>query len=241
MNKQTYVPIYFQISQEIIQKIKSNEIKSGERIISENEIIKRYKVSNTTARKVLQTIEDQGFAVKIKGKGTFVSDNLSATRSATKVLSFTKNMLQLGIKPGTKLLSCDRIDGPVSTFVNGRNYIINEPVYKIIRLRYANEMPVLKEIRYISSRFCPDISSEKLEGSLYEIYKSNYNLVIESIRQTLTAIIIDDEQLAFFEKTKMIPGFRVDGVTFCGNDLILEIEESVYCGDFYTFSVEATP
>lgn len=241
MKTESHVPMYFLISKEIIEKIKKKELKPGDRIISENEIIRNYEVSNTTARKVLQEIENQGYVKRVKGKGTFVRDNAKASRSVTKVLSFTKNMLQLGFTPNTKLLECTTEKAGITIIVNGRNYSINGPACKITRLRYADNEPVLKEIRYISTRFCPGIEKLDLKGSLYSIYENNYHLKITSIYQTLSAIIIDNEQLEDFEKDDIVPGFKVDGVTFCGKDLVLEIEESIYCGDFYKFNIEATP
>ncbi len=241
MENNSHLPIYFLISQEIIEKIKKKELKPGEKIISENEIIRNYNVSNTTARKVLQEVENQGYAQKIKGLGTFVKERARASRSATKVLSFTKNMLQLGFKPRTKLLQCQVVKENISKMVNGRNYSINGPVCKITRLRFANDKPVLKEIRYISTRFCPGIEQLNLEGSLYDIYENKYQLKIASIYQSLSAIIIEGQQLNDFERKEIVPGFSVDGVTFCGKELVLEIEESIYCGDFYKFNIEARP
>ena len=37
-----------------------------------------------------------------------------------------------------------------------------------------------------------------------------------------------------------IPGLVVDGVTFCGKELILEMEKSIYRGDKYKFAVRAS-
>ena len=85
------LPLYYQISREIIEKIQTGELLPGMRVPSENEIVKKYEVSNTTARKILNEIESLGWALKIKGKGTFVQRN-TVERSATRILSFTKNM-----------------------------------------------------------------------------------------------------------------------------------------------------
>src|SRR5690606_26929281 len=60
------------ISESIIEKIKNGELLPGDRVPSENELIKQYGVSNTTARKSLLEIESKGWAQRIKGKGTFV-------------------------------------------------------------------------------------------------------------------------------------------------------------------------
>jgi len=68
----TNVPKYYQISQQIIAAIRSGRLKPGMQISSENEIIRKYGVSNTTARRSLQEIERTGWGTRIKGKGTFV-------------------------------------------------------------------------------------------------------------------------------------------------------------------------
>jgi GntR family transcriptional regulator len=240
MNEVFQIPKYFQISKEIIDNIKSGSLKPGDKIPSENELIILYKVSNTTARKVLQQIEKEGWIFKVKGKGTFIKEAPIA-RSASKVLSFTKNMILSGYKPSTKLLGCEILSKPVTKFISQRNYTLKPPIYKIIRLRYANEIPVLREVRYISMNYCPGIDKFNLEQPLYEIYNNEYGLNIQKIDQLLSAIIINKEQCALFKIKKNSPGILVEGVTFCGNELILELEESVYRGDKYKFSVQAVP
>jgi len=89
--------------------------------------------------------------------------------------------------------------------------------------------------------FCPGIEKENLENSLYDIYRDLYNLQITQIDQSLQAIIIPDELSTHFKTDQAIPGFRVQGVTFCGRELVLEIEDSIYRGDRYQFTVQATP
>lgn len=235
------LPMYFVISQEIIADIQKRRIKPGEKISSENEIMQHYNVSNTTARRVLNEVEKQGYVKRVKGKGTYVKEHMNATRSATKVLSFTRNMIQQGFTPKTKLIDCTKEKADYTKMVNGRNYTINGPIAKITRLRYASNQPVMFEVRYISLNSCPGIESCDLEDSLYNIYEKEYQLKIHSIYQTLSAIILDGEQLKHFNREEITPGFRVDGVTFYGKELVLELEESIYCGDFYKFQVEATP
>jgi GntR family transcriptional regulator len=68
------VPKYLVIYNSIINRIKNNELIPGSKVPSENEIIKEFNAGNTTARKVLQEIGNEGWAVKIRGKGTFVKE-----------------------------------------------------------------------------------------------------------------------------------------------------------------------
>jgi len=43
----------------------------------------------------------------------------------------------------------------------------------------------------------------------------------------------------FFDLQTSTPMLRVDGVTFCGREMILEMEVSLYRGDKYHFAVSA--
>lgn len=234
------IPKYYQIANEIINDIRSGKIVPGEKILSENEIIKHYNVSNTTARKVLLEIEKEGWVIKVKGKGTFVKET-TIDRSASKILSFTKNMRQSGLTPTTRLLNSEIIYHPVSNIISSRKYTLQPPSFKITRLRFANDIAVMKEDRYISMKYCPEIEKLNMEDSLYDIYKERFGLVISEIDQVINAVLIEGDLLSHFSLKKPVPGFKIDGVTFCGKEMILEIEESIYRGDKYKFTVQATP
>lgn len=236
----TNVPKYYQISREIIAAIRSGRLKPGMQMSSENEIIKQYGVSNTTARRSLQEIERAGWGTRIKGKGTFVCQR-NVQRSATRILGFTRNMIEAGYTPSTKVLDARKVTKGYSAIVNGRHYVMPGPVYKIHRLRFADDTPMMLEVRYISMEFCPDIESQDFKDSLYDIYKEHYGLSLVEIQQILSTIMIDAGTQRFFDVPEPIPAFRVEGVTFCGKEMILEMEDSIYRGDKYRFSVFAKP
>ena len=236
--KKTDIPKYYRISQEIIAGIQAGDFATGQKVPSENEIIERYKVSNTTARKTLKQIEEAGWVRRIKGKGTIVCQN-SVNRSINRILSFTKNMLEVGKTPSTKLISAKIRRSRHFCVVHGRQYTLESPFCEIQRLRFADGVPVMKETRYISTSFCPGIEKMDLEGSLYEIYRQEYGLDLERVSQILSAVMLDNKTMEIFGLRNPTPAFCVEGVTFCGKELIVEMEESVYRGDMYHFSVEA--
>jgi len=234
-----HIPKYFQISQEIISDIQKGLLKPGMQVPSENEIIRKYSVSNTTARKVLNEIQSLGWAVKVKGKGTYVQKN-RIERSATRILGFNRNMIEAGFVPSTKVLETRVVNEGYSAVVGGRQYNMKGPVYKIHRLRFANETPMLLEIRYISMQFCPGIEYKKFDGSLYDIYEQEYKIRMSEIIQDLSSIMMDKGTQSFFDLKESTPAIMIDGVTFCGKEMILEMEKSIYRGDKYRFTVRAT-
>jgi GntR family transcriptional regulator len=233
-----HLPKYFSISQEIIAQIKKGKLLPGMRVPSENEIIEKYRVSNTTARKALLELNAGGWAVKIKGKGTFVHAR-GVVRSVDRILSFTKNMVEAGYTPATKVLDQGVLPRGYTALINGRRYSMKGPVYRIQRLRFADEIPMMLEVRYISMAMCPGIEKLDLTGSLYAAYRERYGLELTEVHQMLSTQVLEAETAAFFGIQAPLPGFLVDGVTFCGREIILEMEKSIYRGDRYTFAVRA--
>ncbi len=239
MLKDTNVlPKYMKIKQRIIEHIKKGKLKVGQKAPSENEIIEKYKVSNTTARRVLLEIERAGWVSRVKGKGTFVREN-RISRSVDRIFGFTRNMIESGRKPSTEVLSVRVRKRGHSISLNGRMYLMPGPVCLLERLRLADGIPVMKERRYISMQLCPGIEEESLGDSLYGIYEKD-GLELSEIHQTLSAVMIERKQdLDLFEIDEVVPAFLIEGATFCSKDVILEIEESLYRGDQYSFAVKA--
>jgi len=219
--------------------IQSGKLPPGAPVLSENELIKKYHVSNTTARKILHELEKAGLVTRVKGRGTFVRD-YAVVRAINRIFGFTKNMVEAGRKPATRLLGFHLRDGDHTQNINGRTFTLRGPFCEIERLRLADGIPMMKETRYISLRLCPNIHRKNLEQSLYDIFKRDYGFQLTEIHQMLNAVVLDREWLKVFEVSRPIPAFRVEGASFCGKDIIVEMEDSVYRGDMYRFSAKAS-
>ncbi len=232
-------PKYFQISRGVIAMIQRGELPPGSPVASENELIAKYQVSNTTARKVLSELEKGNWVTRVKGKGTFVRD-FAVVRAINRIFGFTKNMLEAGRKPATRLLGFHLRDEDHRQTINGRQFTLKGPFCEIERLRLADGLPMMHETRYISLRLCPDIHHRNLEQSLYGIFQREYGIHLTEIHQMLSAILISGPALKPFKLTQPVPAFRVEGASFCGKGLIVEMENSVYRGDMYRFAAKAT-
>ena len=55
----------------------------------------------------------------------------------------------------------------------------------------------------------------------------------------LSAVVLEKDQLKHFNLDKPVTAFRVEGVSFCGKNLIIEMEDAVYRGDMYRFAAKA--
>ena len=218
--------------------VQRGELAPGSPVPSENEIIDKYQVSNTTARKALHELEKEGWVTRIKGKGTFVK-NYTVVRAINRIFGFTKNMIEAGRKPATKLTGFHLRNRGSYPDRQRREFTMRGPYCEIERVRYADGIPMMSKTRYISLQFCPEIHRRNLEHSLYQIFEKDYGIVLTEINQMVSAVIIQGQALEVFQLEKPVPAFRVEGVSFCGKDMIIEMEDSVYRGDMYRFSAKA--
>ena len=248
-NNDNMKPKFISISEDIIEKIKSRELQPGDRVPSENELIKRYEVSNTTARKSLLEIESRGWAQRIKGKGTFVlnrNEDHRILRTLGSIDStrrgFNESLKAEGFNPKNIVLEKTILNHGVSSEISGKHYIMEGPILKIHQVRYANDIVLKDEIKYISLKLCPKINKMSTEISYFKIYEDKYDLKISDIKQNLsTMILMPQAEGNNFEVSDPLPAFVLDSVVLCYSDTVVEIEKSYYRGDKYKFAIVANP
>lgn len=72
INRDAYKPLYVQLSDILAGYIQGNNLKPGDSLPSEKELIQRYGISRMTIRLAIQRLERKELVCKVQGKGTFV-------------------------------------------------------------------------------------------------------------------------------------------------------------------------
>ena len=66
------IPLYIQLKNLIIQRIKDGEYLPGEKIPSEREMSALYHINRMTVKHAINTLIDEGYLFRVKNNGTFV-------------------------------------------------------------------------------------------------------------------------------------------------------------------------
>ena len=233
---EAYKPKYLQLVDIIRRDILSGKLKEGDKLLSENEMKQRYDVSSTTVRKCIDILKNDGLISRYQGVGTFVKAK-HVERSLKKVLSFTKNMEQVGLTPSTDVLEKKIIVGQ-RKYLERLDLESGASILRLKRLRFGNGIPMMLETRYINIKYCPDIINKDLSGSLYQIYEEGYGITLLGAKQHLRIIFLTDDEAGLLHCGKSTPAYLVTGVTYSDNMWPMEYEESLYRGDEYEFFVE---
>lgn len=141
-----FVPLYQQVKEDIKTAIEKGKYKPHEKIPAEPELSAEYSVSRITVRRAVEELCNEGYLVKMQGRGTFVSTPRIHRKmvNGNKMESFTQTCHHNGMTPGAKLL--DRKIVPVREnemefFGCGKDDLL---VY-IQRVRTADGLPIFLE------------------------------------------------------------------------------------------------
>lgn len=242
LENNTAIPLYAQLKEKIISDINNETLKYGDKIETEQEIMKKYNLSRITVRRAISELVAEGYLIKKQGKGTFVIKNkierkIINTSDSLKIMSFTKELKENNIKASSKIIELKIIPG-IEEFNQKLGLTKNSKLIFMKRVRYANDSPMTIEENYFSYDKFKGLLEEKIEGSLYELLEKKYNVIpTRSSRQEIEIVKSDEEQSKLLNVPTFEPLFYFSGVTYDENDIPIHIAKRYIIGSKYKFIV----
>jgi GntR family transcriptional regulator len=230
LDRQSVVPLYFQIQQGLSEQIRKGKLKPGELLPSEQEISARLGVSRMTARQALKSLCSRGLAYSQRGKGTFVS-RMKLEKNFRQLLSFSEEMNSRGSQPRSKVLAFKRIQ-PEGDVAEALHLDPAEEVIFLKRVRMADSAPLCIEATHLPARLCPDLL-ERFEpsGSLYRALAEHYGLQIHAADEVAEASVASSEEAKLLRFRTKSPVFRFTRTAYVHDGQPVEFVKSTYRGD----------
>jgi len=229
IDKNSPIPVYYQLKNDFIKKIASGVWKAGECISSERELCEIYDVSRMTIRQAIGELVQEGVLTRKKGKGTFVCEQKVNQKD---MMSFTEMIKQSGRSLETKVVEFEIIDTPEDI----QDVFILDRLYKISRKRIVDNECIAVETVYIPVDYCGHLNKEMLEGSLYKVLEG-FGYIITNSNSSIVAVNVDDEIRKILECEIDTPILKVVSKTFTNTDKLLFLEEAFYKSDKFTLQV----
>lgn len=101
-------PKYQRLKDYLISSIKSEKLKVGDKIDSENELAVKFEISRHTVRQALGELVNEGWLYKVQGKGTFVDREPKGSSNKSKTIAVITTYLNDYIFPSI-IRGIDRI------------------------------------------------------------------------------------------------------------------------------------
>lgn len=228
-----------QIIDDIMHKIVLRSIKHGEKLPSENELAKKYKVPRMTVRNALTKLEERGYIYSKQGKGRYLKEeSVQIQLHLTGKASFTDKMKQAGYKLKTENIICEKIAYSEQIY-KSLGIEVEEDVYKVGRIRYINGEPIAIHYSFVSKKMFPKIieAGPKIE-SMFAYYRElGYkNFTSKKSLLSITFPTLDEQQLLSCKS--MVPLILVenDCIDIASNK-VLEHTKILYRSDKFKYDI----
>lgn len=181
-------PLYQQVKDFVLAEIEAGALAPGHRLPSEQELVRKLRVSRMTANRALRELFAQGVLTRIPGVGTFVA----TPRSEGELLEVRNIAVEIGERGGrysSVIHHLDRV--AASTEVAAAlDLPAGAPVFRSVIVHRENGAPLQLEDRYVNPAAAPDYLSADFTRQTPNEYLSQF-LPISEVEHVVEAVLPD--------------------------------------------------
>ncbi|MFQ6111422.1 MAG: GntR family transcriptional regulator [Nitrospinota bacterium] len=236
LERESPLPLYFQIYEMLLEKIKGGEFPPGGRLPPEEELARALGVSRMTARQAMGKLVEAGYAFRRPGAGTFVS-RTRLPRELSRLTGFFEEMKARGLRPSSRVLS-RRVGKATPRLRKLLKLEEGEETLRLERLRLADGEPLALHLLQIPASLCPGLPEEDLShGSLYAALEGRFGLRLTHAEQRVEAVAAGAREARLLGVHARSPLIFMERITHAEQRSPLCLEETLYRGDRYYFSI----
>lgn len=226
IDRESPIPLYYQLKQDLFKQIKNNELEKGDRLLSEEELISKYELSRFTVRQALQELENEGWVERKRGKGTFISEPKISLSVAWQLLGFSEDMRRKGHKIESKIVE-QKVKEADKEIAKSLKIEKGVPVLFINRLRYVDGEPFVIDHIYLRMDLMPGIEEiDMTNQSLFHIFEKKYEIKITNGIRTLKIALADNQIAAALELKQKEPLFLLTDLIISEGNLPIHMSDT---------------
>lgn len=212
LDKHGYIPLYIQLKEALLEKIKRETWPTDSQIPTEKALMAEYQVGRATVREAVSMLEKEGYLEKRHGIGTFVARNQSSF-GFEPLISLTYSLKAKGIQADNVIVEKKVLEPDKHLLKKMRTKKAKQCLY-LRRFRYANGIPVAIEDSYFSEEFIDIGERFDLTGSLAKVILKDLNITVKRLEQVVVP---------------RAPTVREQEILKIGDDiLVLDLERWIY-------------
>jgi|SRR5579863_422164 len=237
IDRNSPIPLYFQLISFIQCKIKANEWNPGQLLPSEQELCTRFGISRTVVRQALSELERKGFVTKHNGKRSTVAFPKYEGGLMQSLRGFYEDAVAKGQKPSTKVLEFAVVPAKAEV-AEALRIAENDPVIKLNRLRFLDGEPEVLVVTYLPEKRCPALLAEDLsQQSLYEVIARKYGYRIAKGSRSIEATALGGADARMLNVKPGSPALLLKSIGLLEDGTPLEYFVAKHRGDRSKFEV----
>ncbi len=178
VERQSGVPLYRQIKRILVEEIRRSDDESP--LMTEEELIRRFRVSRAPVRQALRELADEGIVYRERAKGTFPVRRPTVERPATlKFGGLVGYLTEQGLEPVTRVSGVERISPPIEV-AKALRLGPGERVLTFFRSVVVKGRPLSSARIYINSpeEFAPTAAELEAAGSAITLLEAQFGVVL---------------------------------------------------------------
>lgn len=234
LDKKGKVPLYYQLIDGILKEIENGKLPEHTKLFTERELCELYNISRATVRQAVSILEKDGHIYRVQGRGTFIAPK-KIEQTLENFYSFGDEVKKIGMKPSSKIISLEIIalPGHISKKIG---YMEAEKFYKLIRVRLADNEPMVYEETYIPYGRFPNLKSNEIEEQgLYPLFKEVYDAKLDYATESFFVCAVGENVAKYIREVADTPAMRLERITY-EKDKVVEYTESVIKGSKFKFT-----
>lgn len=232
-------PLYQQLSSNLRERIASGELEVGTHLPTENELSRALGIGVSTVRSAYAQLVKEGIVTRRPRRGSFVSSP-ELGRQIDGLYSFSAETRRMGKKPSTRVLSFER-QHPTREVAEHLGVTPGQEVFRIVRLRLADDNIVMLETSYVPVEVCPTLTGEDVKASLYDAITRVSGSAPAVAHEAHEAIVLDKQQAKVLDRMTGDPAFLITRTTQNAKGETFEYCISVCPGDTTHYEMTLRP
>jgi GntR family transcriptional regulator len=231
LERNSPVPLYYQLAQYIEQAINAGDLAPCDRIENELSLTSRLGLSRPTARQAIQELVNKGLLVRKRGVGTQVVR--SQFRRDEKLSSLNEDLAKAGKTPSTVLLDYQvgELEDDIADVVDSADVLDSEFI-KIRRLRLADDVPLAILTNYIPARY--QITADDLrQRGLYACLNA-LGVHLKIAHQQISARLMDPDEAELLDEQPPAACLAVDRLAYDDVGRFVEFGRHIYRPAYYS-------
>ncbi|MCF8001772.1 MAG: GntR family transcriptional regulator [Halanaerobiales bacterium] len=230
ISKDETIPLYKQIKNNLNKMIKEENLQTGDKVPSENEIAELNEVSKATVRRALMALVKEGVLYREQGKGTFVAEKDYKTNGMVNILENSTGRMKIeGVSMKSKVLKFEYVTPDEEIKKNLQLPAETEIVIKVKKLVKDDGNPIVIENSWLSFELFSDLEKDLLDKkTLYEIFRTEYNYELEKSQNIIKPVELNKYQKDLLEMYEKNCGLLLQRKTLSKTGLVLEFSRCIY-------------
>ena len=146
--KPTTAPKYLRIRDWLMDRILSTGLGRGDKLPSENDLMRQFDVSRVTVRQALEALREEGIIESHHGKGWFLR-RLCAVQNLSRLQGFGEMLAPMGVEARSEVLEFTEVPAPQAV-AQAFGLADGSHVVQIARLRIASGRVMSYDLSYFT-------------------------------------------------------------------------------------------